>query len=198
MEFFHHTDLCRLIFIMSDGQIRAPSVQVESLPENIVWATTDPNGDFASISSSKFVRKEIRDGNSMLVRISVASDNFEPWKTCLSRNTDWTDEKIEKFEFKSALQEIMKIAQEANRYFDYEEPWVTRKTNPLICERTMYVCMKIVTSFAILIEPFLPFTAEKIKKMINLYHRVGMISAPPMLHLPLVMLIFYIKRWTIM
>ena len=83
---------------MNDGKIRAPSVQVESLPENIVWATTDPNGDFASISSSKFVRKEIRDGNSMLVRIGVASDNFEPWKSCLSRFTDWTDEKIEKFE----------------------------------------------------------------------------------------------------
>jgi methionyl-tRNA synthetase len=76
-------------------------------------------------------------------------------------------EKIEKFEFKNSLQEVMKIAQEANRYFDHEEPWVTRKTNPLICERTMYVCMKIVTSLAVLVEPFLPFTSSKIKKMIN-------------------------------
>jgi methionyl-tRNA synthetase len=75
--------------------------------------------------------------------------------------------KIEHFEFKNALQEVMKIAQEANRYFDYEEPWVTRKTNPLICERTMYVCMKIVTSLAVLSEPFLPFTADKIKEMIR-------------------------------
>lgn len=76
-------------------------------------------------------------------------------------------EKIDKFEFKNALQEVMKIAQEANRYFDHEEPWVTRRTNPLICERTMYICMKIVTSLAILTEPFLPFTSSKIKKMIN-------------------------------
>jgi methionyl-tRNA synthetase len=76
-------------------------------------------------------------------------------------------DKIEHFEFKSALQEVMKIAQEANRYFDHEEPWVTRKTNPLICERTMYVCMKIVTALSVLTEPFLPFTAKKIKRMIN-------------------------------
>ncbi len=76
-------------------------------------------------------------------------------------------EKIEKFEFKNALHEVMKITQEANRYFDHEEPWVTRKTNPLICERTMYVCMKIVTSLSVLVEPFLPFTATKIKKMVN-------------------------------
>ena len=76
-------------------------------------------------------------------------------------------ERIENFEFKNALQEVMKIAQEANRYFDHEEPWITRRTNPLICERTMYVCMKIVTSFVVLAEPFLPFMSEKIKQMIN-------------------------------
>jgi len=74
---------------------------------------------------------------------------------------------LEKFEFKIALQELMKIAQEGNRYFDHEEPWVTRKTNPLICERTMYVCMKIVTSLSVLLEPFLPFSAQKIKEMVN-------------------------------
>ncbi|MCX7994675.1 MAG: methionine--tRNA ligase [candidate division WOR-3 bacterium] len=76
-------------------------------------------------------------------------------------------EKIENFEFKNALQEVMKLAQEGNRYFDKEAPWITRKTNPLIGERTMYICMKIVTSLAVLIEPFLPFTAQKLKKMIN-------------------------------
>jgi len=76
-------------------------------------------------------------------------------------------EKIENFEFKNALQEVMKIAQEGNRYFDKEAPWVARKTSPLICERTMYICMKMVTSLAVLIEPFLPFTADKLKKMIN-------------------------------
>jgi methionyl-tRNA synthetase len=76
-------------------------------------------------------------------------------------------ERIENFEFKTALQEIMKIAQEGNRYFDHEEPWITRKTNPLICERTMYVCMKIIHSLAALSEPFLPFTSRKIKEMIN-------------------------------
>lgn len=75
--------------------------------------------------------------------------------------------RIESFEFKSALKELMKIAQRANRYFDHEEPWVTRRTSPLMCERTMFVCMQIVTSLAVLSEPFLPFTAEKIRNMIN-------------------------------
>ncbi len=76
-------------------------------------------------------------------------------------------DKIDNFQFKSALGEIMKIAQEGNRYFDYEEPWLTRKTNPLICERTICICMKMVTALAGLCEPFLPFTSQKIKQQIN-------------------------------
>ncbi len=76
-------------------------------------------------------------------------------------------EKIEHFQFKAALQDVLRIAQEGNRYFDHEEPWVTRKTNPLICERTTFICMKIVTALAVLVEPFLPFTSQRIKKMIN-------------------------------
>jgi methionyl-tRNA synthetase len=76
-------------------------------------------------------------------------------------------DRLENFEFKSGLQEVMKIAQEANRYFDHEEPWLTRRTDTEACERTMAICMKIVTSLAVLVEPFLPFTAEKIKGMIG-------------------------------
>jgi methionyl-tRNA synthetase len=75
--------------------------------------------------------------------------------------------RIENFEFKAALQDVMKMAQEANRYFDHEEPWSTRKKDPAACEKTMHVCMNIVTSLSVLAEPFLPFSAQRIKEMIQ-------------------------------
>ena len=75
--------------------------------------------------------------------------------------------KIENFEFKGGLQAVMKIAQEANRYFDHEEPWSTRKKDPAACDKTMHICMKIVTALAVLTEPFLPFSARRIKEMIK-------------------------------
>lgn len=75
--------------------------------------------------------------------------------------------KIERFEFKGGLQEVMKIAQEANRYFDHQEPWSTRKKDPAACDKTMHVCMNIVTALSVLIEPFLPFSAQRIKEMIR-------------------------------
>lgn len=74
---------------------------------------------------------------------------------------------IEKYEFKAALQELMKLVQEGNRYFDHEEPWLTRKTNALSCERTIGVCMRLVAALGVLAEPFLPFTAERLREMIG-------------------------------
>jgi methionyl-tRNA synthetase len=85
----------------------------------------------------------------------------------LEKAPDTIGSKIEHFEFKAGLQEVMRIAQEGNRYFDYEEPWSTRKKDPVSCAKTIHICMDIVTALSVLIEPFLPFTAERIKRMIG-------------------------------
>ncbi len=85
----------------------------------------------------------------------------------LDRAPGLIGEKIERFEFKGGLQEVMRIAQEANRYFDHEEPWSTRKKDPAACDKTMNVCMNIVTALGVLVEPFLPFSAQRIKEMIK-------------------------------
>ena len=74
---------------------------------------------------------------------------------------------IERFEFKNGLQEVMRVAQEGNRYFDHEEPWATRTKDPAACAKTINVCMRIVTALSSLTEPFLPFTAQRIKEMIQ-------------------------------
>ncbi len=105
--------------------------------------------------------------NSSVPKASSFADNDKRMLDILSKAPAIVGEKIEHFEFKNGLQEVMKIVQEANRYFDKEKPWVTRKTDPSTCEKTLNVCMKIVTSLSVLIEPFLPFTADKVKKMIN-------------------------------
>lgn len=123
-----------------------------------------------------FIRKYY---NSSVPTASAFSEIDNRILTLLHDAPTTIGNKIERFEFKNGLQEVMKIAQEANRYFDHAEPWATRKSNPLICERTMYVCMKIVTSLSVLLEPFLPFTAEKVKRMINFINQKwDDISAP--------------------
>lgn len=75
---------------------------------------------------------------------------------------------IEKFKFKEALREIIKISSLGNQYFQEKKPWETIKSSREECERTLFACASTVKSLAILIEPFLPSVAEKIWGFLNL------------------------------
>jgi methionyl-tRNA synthetase len=105
--------------------------------------------------------------NSSLPQAQAFSERDNQIFDLLNKAPGVIGEKIERFEFKGGLQEVMKIAQEANRYFDHQEPWSTRKKDPAACDKTMHVCMNIVTALSVLIEPFLPFSARRIKEMIR-------------------------------
>ncbi|MFW6189270.1 MAG: methionine--tRNA ligase [Planctomycetota bacterium] len=74
---------------------------------------------------------------------------------------------IEQYRFKHALQEVMAAARESNRYFDYREPWVLRKENRAECGTVINVCLNTVKTLAVVMEPFLPFAAEKARAMLS-------------------------------
>jgi len=63
--------------------------------------------------------------------------------------------------------ELMNLARLGNKYLADEEPWKVIKENPERVETIMYVALQIATGLAILSEPFLPFTSDKLKSMLN-------------------------------
>jgi len=76
-------------------------------------------------------------------------------------------EKIESFRFREALSEAMQLARWGNKYLTETEPWKLQKTHP---ERTAFIlfqCAQIIAKLSIAIEPFLPFTAQKLKDALN-------------------------------
>lgn len=75
---------------------------------------------------------------------------------------------IEKYRFREALQEMMNLARLGNKYLADEEPWKRIKTDENRVRTTLFVSLQIATELAILCEPFLPFTSEKLKKMLGL------------------------------
>lgn len=75
---------------------------------------------------------------------------------------------IENFEFRKALKEIMAFSQKGNQYFDYKRPWSTRKTDYKEAERTLYLCASMVKALSIVIEPYLPDSAKRIRKMLGI------------------------------
>jgi len=75
-------------------------------------------------------------------------------------------EMIERYQIKDAAREVMTLAALGNRYFDYEAPWRTFKEDRARCDRTMNVCMRLVSSLEVLLYPFLPFTSRKLSKLL--------------------------------
>lgn len=76
-------------------------------------------------------------------------------------------EEIEAMHFKAALTKIRELFDECNRYFDARQPWVTRKSDLPLCAATINTCIQAVRTLGVLLEPFLPFAAEKIRVSLN-------------------------------
>ncbi len=68
---------------------------------------------------------------------------------------------IEKVELRKALTAFMDVARAANKYFNDTEPWKTVKENPERCATSLNICLHACNTLAVLMEPVLPFSAEK-------------------------------------
>ena len=74
---------------------------------------------------------------------------------------------IERYRFREASQELMNLARLGNKYLADEEPWKQVKETPERVKTIMYVAMQIATGLSVVAEPFLPFTSNKLKNMLN-------------------------------
>ena len=74
---------------------------------------------------------------------------------------------IDRYRFREAQGELMNVARLGNKYLADEEPWKMIKTNPERVKTQMYVALQIATALGVLSEPFLPFTANKLVKMLK-------------------------------
>jgi len=75
---------------------------------------------------------------------------------------------IEHGNFKEALDTIFAFVRTANKYFDEEQPWVTIKSNVEKCKETLNTCIQIIANLSLLLEPFLPFSSAKVRKMLKI------------------------------
>jgi len=74
---------------------------------------------------------------------------------------------IEKYRFREAQGVMMNLARLGNKYLADEEPWKLQKTDPERTATIMYVALQVAGALAVISEPFLPFTAQKLKTMLN-------------------------------
>lgn len=75
---------------------------------------------------------------------------------------------IEDGRLKEAIELIFTYVRQANKYFDEQKPWVQIKENREACGRTLYSCVQMIANLANLLEPFIPFSCEKIRTFLTL------------------------------
>lgn len=75
---------------------------------------------------------------------------------------------IENGDFKQALEDLFAFIRSSNKYFDINKPWETLKSDVESCNNTIFTCAQIIANLSILLEPFLPFSSNKIRTQFNI------------------------------
>jgi methionyl-tRNA synthetase len=78
------------------------------------------------------------------------------------------EKNLETYHFREALKEAMNLARLGNKYLADTEPWKLIKTDEERVKTIMNVSLQITTNLTSLIEPFLPFTAIKLREFLNI------------------------------
>ena len=79
--------------------------------------------------------------------------------------------KIEGYRFREGLMEAMNIARLGNKYLTETEPWKLMKTDPSRTATIMNQCLNLVARLTIALDPFIPYTTEKIRTGLNFNSR---------------------------
>lgn len=75
---------------------------------------------------------------------------------------------LENFKFRDAQKEAMNLARIGNKYIADMEPWKVVKTDPERVKTIIYISLQLTANLAIAFEPFLPFSSQRLREMINM------------------------------
>ena len=74
---------------------------------------------------------------------------------------------LDDFQVRRAVGEMIDLARAGNKYFNDSAPWTTLKQDPARCAATLYTTVQLELALTVLMEPFMPFSAEKLWEMLN-------------------------------
>ncbi len=85
----------------------------------------------------------------------------------ISRIKSKVEYSLENYRFREALKEAMDLARLGNKYLADTEPWIVIKSDKNRVKTILNISLQIAANLTILLEPFLPFTTEKLRNFIN-------------------------------
>ncbi|MCW3124087.1 MAG: metG, partial [Flavipsychrobacter sp.] len=85
---------------------------------------------------------------------------------------------LENYKFRDGLYEVIDLARRGNKYMQDKQPWITAKSleenpeNQKLIDNCLHICLQLTANLAILANPFLPFTAQKMCYMMKVVDRM--------------------------
>ena len=93
---------------------------------------------------------------------------------------------LDHFRFRDAQKEAMNLARIGNKYLTDAEPWKVIKTDPERVKTILYIALQLVANLATAFAPFLPFSSERLRRMLKLqtldWSRLGQTDLLPAGH----------------
>ncbi|MFQ5637980.1 MAG: methionine--tRNA ligase [bacterium] len=135
--------------------------------------------DFQTRNNSELVGILGNFVNRSLTFVNKNFDNCVPERHDLDETDRWILKRIaeapnrvgaelDQFEVKKALKEFMDVSRDANKYFNDKAPWKTVHEDRDTCGTSLNICVQISKTLAVLMAPFMPFSAEKLWRLLNL------------------------------
>jgi methionine--tRNA ligase beta chain len=79
---------------------------------------------------------------------------------------------LEEYKFRDALFEVIDLARKGNKYLQEKEPWKKTAENQSLIDNCLHLSLQLTANLAILINPFLPFTAKKLLHMMKVVDKM--------------------------
>ncbi len=98
----------------------------------------------------------------------VTDENEKYVLSEITRIRESVETNIESYRFREALKEAMNLARLGNKYLADYEPWKIHKIDPERVNTILNIALQITANLTIILDPFLPFSMQKLRDWINI------------------------------
>ena len=108
----------------------------------------------------------------------LIDDNDKELIESIKRSASSVERLLEEYKFRDALFEVIDLARKGNQYMQKKEPWILAKAlaenpdNQKLIDNCLHICLQLTANLTILINPFLPFTAKKLLRLMKVTDKI--------------------------
>ena len=150
----------------------------ETKDNDFTWADFQArnNNELVAIYGNFVNRALVLTGKYFEGRVPACGELTDYDKEVISQITSYKSQiesLLESFRFRDAQKEAMNLARIGNKYLADTEPWKLAKTDMNRTATVLHIALQIAANLAVAFEPFLPFSSQKLKTMLQLDASIG-------------------------